>query len=441
MTRPQGPQLRPDPQPHPQPHPWEVQSTTAQADLRSELSSPDRAHDPQSTRTVGIRSQAIAPCVTRPPQPEPAPPPVIPRRAAMPMDLRDRLHRVRSRRPRLRDEFITLAHGSGGSAMRDLIAEVMLGAFGNPYLECLEDQARLDWEAIAAPGDRLALTTDSYVITPLIFPGGTIGTLAVNGTVNDLAVGGAIPHYLTCGFILEEGLPVATLRAIVASMREAAIAAGVQIVTGDTKVVPRGAADQMFINTAGVGVIPAGVTLSADHIQPGDAVLVNGTLGDHGAAIAVARGDLGLATEITSDCQPLHELTAALLAACPHTRVMRDATRGGLATVLDEFASAAGVAIALDELALPVREDVAGLCELLGLDPLYLANEGKVVAIVPGDAVEAALAAWRSHPAGRHAQVIGHVRPQPAGIVVLRTRFGAERAIERLAGDQLPRIC
>ncbi len=335
-----------------------------------------------------------------------------------------------------RETCITLAHGSGGKAMADLISQVFVRRFENPMLTTLNDQAVMDWA-----GGRLALTTDSYVVDPIFFPGSDIGALAVNGTVNDLAVGGATPLYLTCGFILEEGLPLETLRRVVNSMAGAAAAAGVHIVTGDTKVVPRGSADKLFINTAGVGRVPEGIAPSADRLQPGDVVLVNGFLGDHGAAITVARADLALESPIESDCQPLHGLVADILAICPQVRAMRDATRGGLATVLNEFALSSQVGIRLQESALLVRPAVQGLCELLGLDPLYLANEGKLVVVVPPDQADAVLAAMRAHPTGTDSQIIGEVVADPVGFVLLKTAFGSDRILDRLVGDQLPRIC
>jgi hydrogenase expression/formation protein HypE len=348
---------------------------------------------------------------------------------------------ARRQQSTIRDTTITLAHGSGGSAMRDLIDQVFVRSFDNPVLAQLEDQARVDLSTLLAHGDRLAFTTDSYVVDPLFFPGSDIGALAVNGTVNDLAVSGAKPLYLTCSMILEEGFAIATLRQIVQSMKAAADAAGVAIVTGDTKVVDRGAADQVFINTAGVGVIRSGVNCSASNLRPGDAVILNGELGNHGAAILIARGELALETAIASDCQPLNGLVDAILEVCPQVHAMRDATRGGLATVLNEFAQSSKVGIALNEAAIPVREDVSGFCELLGLDPLYLANEGKLVAVVPSETADAVVAAMRSHPAGKDACVIGQVVSAPAGLVTLRTAFGAERIVDLLVGDQLPRIC
>jgi hydrogenase expression/formation protein HypE len=347
----------------------------------------------------------------------------------------------RRRSGKVRDAHVTLAHGSGGKAMRDLIDDVIVAGFDNPLLAPLEDQARVKLAALGALGDRLAFTTDSYVVDPLFFPGGDIGSLAVNGTVNDLAVSGARPLYLSCGFIIEEGLPIATLRRVVASMRAAADVAGVAIVTGDTKVVHRGAADKLFISTAGVGVIPAGIDIAANHAAPGDAVIVSGTIGDHGATVLKARGDLAFDADLESDCRSLHGLVAALLEACPDVHCLRDATRGGVATVLNEFAQSAGVGFLIDETSLPVREAVRGVCELLGLDALYMANEGKLVAVVPGHAAGAALAAMRADPAGCDAAIIGHVREGPRGSVVMATAFGGERIVDMLVGDQLPRIC
>ena len=345
------------------------------------------------------------------------------------------------RRATLGARTITLAHGSGGKGMRDLIEDVLVGAFDNPSLAALEDQALLDLASLTARGDRLALTTDSYVVDPLFFPGGDIGKLAVNGTVNDLAVGGATPLYLTCGLILEEGLEVDVLRRVVHSMRQAADAAGVQIVTGDTKVVGRGAADKLFINTAGVGVVPAGVSLGARRAVPGDRVLANGFIGDHGAAIVDARGQFALDSQILSDCQPLHGLVQAMLAAHPDIHCLRDATRGGIASVANEFAEQSGVCIRLDEASIPLRDEVRGMCELLGLDPLYLANEGKLLAIVPPAGAAAVLQAMRAHPAGADSAIIGEVLESRPGRVTLRSLLGGERVVDVPFGEQLPRIC
>ena len=335
--------------------------------------------------------------------------------------------------------LVTLAHGGGGRAMHDLIDGVFRSRFGSDA--GTEDQARIALPTFTALGDRLAFTTDSYVVDPLFFPGGDIGVLAVNGTVNDLAVGGALPLALSCAVIIEEGLPTETLQRVAESMRRAAEEAGVRIVTGDTKVVNRGAADKLFITTAGIGVIPAGVQIGADRARPGDAVLVNGTIGDHGATILNARGELALQAPLRSDTQPLHTLVQAMLAACPDIHCLRDATRGGLATVLNEFAIASGVAIAIDEAQLPVRDEVRGVCAILGLDPLYFANEGKLAAVVPGEAAQAVLQAMRAHPAGVDAALIGSVVSAPAGQVTLRSRFGGVRIVDTLVGEQLPRIC
>jgi len=335
---------------------------------------------------------------------------------------------------------VTLAHGGGGSAMRDLIEEIFVAAFASGDAP-LEDQARFDLAALAAAGDRLAFTTDSFVVDPLFFPGGDIGTLAVCGTINDLAVGGARPVALSCAVIIEEGLPVETLRRVAGSMAEAARAAGVPIVTGDTKVVARGACDKLFVTTTGIGVVRAGLDIGIGRARPGDVVLVNGLLGDHGAAILNARGDLLLETMVASDCAALHGLVDVLVAAAPGVRSLRDATRGGVAAVLNELAEASAVGVRLNELDTPVRPEVHGFCEILGLDPLYLANEGKLVAIVPPDEADAALAALRAHPLGREAAIIGEVVADRPGRVVMQTRFGGQRIVDMLVGEQLPRIC
>jgi len=336
---------------------------------------------------------------------------------------------------------VTLAHGGGGRAMRQLIEGVLLPAFGNSLLAPLEDQARIPMVELAGLGDRLAFTTDTYVVSPIEFPGGDIGRLAVFGTVNDLAMAGAKPLYLSCGLVLEEGLELAVLARVADSMGRAAREAGVKIVTGDTKVVERGAADRVFINTAGVGVVPREAHIAASRARPGDVLIVNGSLGDHGVAILIARNQLALQAEVASDSQPLHGLVAAMLAACPDIRCLRDATRGGLATVLSEFATASDVCIRVREAALPINEVVRGACEILGLDPLYLANEGKLAAIVPCAAAEVVLAVMRAHPAGRESAIVGEVTASPAGSVILTTSFGGDRIVDMLAGEQLPRIC
>jgi hydrogenase expression/formation protein HypE len=336
---------------------------------------------------------------------------------------------------------VTLAHGGGGKAMKDLIDDVFVEAFGHALLAPLEDQARFDLGQLALHGDRLAFTTDSFVVDPLFFPGGDIGKLAVCGTVNDLAVGGAVPLYLSCAVIIEEGVTIDLLRRIARSMAMTAQQAGVRIVTGDTKVVQKGACDRVFITTTGIGVIREGVDLGVHRARPGDAVLVNGLLGDHGAAILGARGDMALDSPIESDCAPLHGLIADLLAAAPGVRFVRDATRGGVATVLNEIADASHVAIEIDEEQTPIREQVKAFCEILGLDPLYLANEGKIVVIAPPGEAEAALAALRAHPLGSGAAIVGTVTTGEAGRVTMRTIFGGRRIVDMLVGEQLPRIC
>jgi hydrogenase expression/formation protein HypE len=336
---------------------------------------------------------------------------------------------------------VTLAHGGGGKAMKDLIDDVFVAAFDNHALAPLEDQARFDLAEFAVHGDRLAFTTDSFVVDPLFFPGGDIGELAVCGTVNDLAVGGATPLFLSCAVIVEEGMSVDVLRQVAQSMATTAREAGVRIVTGDTKVVQRGACDKLFITTTGIGVIRKGLALGVDTARPGDVVLVNGLLGDHGAAILCARGDMALDTLIESDCACLHGLIESMLTAAPGIRFVRDATRGGLATVLNEIADGSHVSIEIDEAATPIREEVKAFCEILGLDPLYLANEGKVVVIAPPQQADAALAAMRSHPLGSGAQIIGRVSQGETGRVTMRTVFGGRRIVDMLVGEQLPRIC
>jgi hydrogenase expression/formation protein HypE len=290
-------------------------------------------------------------------------------------------------------------------------------------------------------GTRLAFTTDSFVVRPLFFPGGDIGRLAVHGTVNDLAVGGARPLFLSAAFILEEGLPLTDLQRIVASMREACREAGVALVTGDTKVVDRGKGDGVFITTSGIGLVPEGRALSIHGARPGDCVLVSGTLGDHGIAIMSVREGLEFETVLESDTAPLNGLAEAVLEACPGTRCMRDPTRGGLSSVLNELAAASDVGVELDEAAIPLRPEVRGACEMLGLDPLYVANEGKLVAVVPPEDADRALAAMRAHPLGTNAAVVGTVVAKHAGMVTLRSRVGGERVVTLLAGEQLPRIC
>jgi hydrogenase expression/formation protein HypE len=336
---------------------------------------------------------------------------------------------------------VSLAHGAGGRAMRELITGLIAPAFDNGWLAPLEDQARFPYEQVPV-GASLAFTTDSYVVSPLSFAGGDIGTLAVCGTVNDLAVGGAVPRWLSCGLILEEGLPFDTLRAVLHSMARCAREAGVAIVTGDTKVVERGAADGLFINTAGIGTIPAGRRTGAREVRAGDRVIVNGELGDHGVAVLAARNDMALEIPVRSDCAPLNGLIEAMFAAAPRLRWLRDCTRGGLATVANEFAAESRLQLRLDEASLPVADAVRGACEMLGLDPLYLANEGKLAAVVAPEDCDAVLAAMREHPLGRRAAAVGEVLGGGhPGLVTLRSAFGGERVVDLLHGDQLPRIC
>ncbi len=331
---------------------------------------------------------------------------------------------------------IDMTHGSGGRAMAQLVDELFAPAFRNDYLAQGNDQAILP-----PPGGRLAIATDSHVISPLFFPGGDIGSLSVHGTVNDLAMGGATPLYLSAGFILEEGLPLADLQRIVHSMAAAARDAGVRIVTGDTKVVERGHGDGVYISTTGIGVVADGVQLCGSQARPGDAILVSGTLGEHGMAVMSQRENLGFASPIVSDSAALHTLAAALMAASPGLRLMRDPTRGGLATTLNEIARQSGVGMQLQEDAIPLQPAVRAACEFLGLDPLYVANEGKLIAVCPAAEADAALAALRAHPLGRHAANIGQVVADPHHFVRVRTPFGGERLLDWLAGEMLPRIC
>ena len=349
----------------------------------------------------------------------------------------DRIDRARRRRPKVREERITMSHGAGGKATQTLIEAVFLDTFRNPRLEQLEDAARLD-----IGGTRLAFTTDSYVVSPLFFPGGNIGDLAVNGTVNDLSVSGATPLYLSAGFILEEGFPVADLIRITESMQAAAAVAGVQIVTGDTKVVEKGKADGCYINTAGVGLIAQDAAeLGVALARPGDAIIVSGSIGDHGVTIMLARGELDIEADLQSDTAPLNGLVASLLAATDGVRALRDATRGGVATILNEIAKSADVGVLVREDAIPVRTEVRGASELLGIDPMYVACEGRLVAVVDAGQADRALAALRAHPLGAEAAIIGHVTADPPGIVQLKTAFGGTRIVDTLVGDPLPRIC
>jgi len=333
-------------------------------------------------------------------------------------------------------DTVLLGHGSGGKLSVDLVREIFLPAFQNPVLARLDDQA-----VFAVDKCRLAMTTDSFVVKPLFFPGGDIGSLAVNGTINDLAMGGARPLYLSAAFILEEGLSFEVLRRVVQSMREAAAEAGVAIVTGDTKVVERGSGDEIFVTTTGIGVVPDGVSLSADQAKPGDKVLLSGSIGDHGIAILAQREGLEFESEIESDSAALHTLVAGMLSVGGGIRCMRDPTRGGLSSTLNEIAAQSGVGIELVEQEIPVREEVRGACEMLGLDPLYVANEGKLVAIVEPGAARGILTAMRQHPLGPEARMVGTITAANRGLVIMRTALGTTRIVDMLAGDQLPRIC
>ena len=338
--------------------------------------------------------------------------------------------------PIMEYETIQLAHGSGGRLSAELVSRFFLPRFGNETLNRLEDQAVVDF-----PQGRLALTTDSFVVDPLFFPGGDIGDLAINGTVNDVCMSGATPLYLAAAFIIEEGLPMVTLHRILLSMEKAAKSAGVQIVTGDTKVVNRGCCDKLFITTTGVGRVPAGANISAANLQAGDKIILSGSIGDHGMAILTSREGLSFASRVQSDTAALNGLVARMLQASPTIHAMRDPTRGGLATTLNEFAAASGVGIVLQEAAIPVRPEVRGACEVLGIDPMYVANEGKLVAVVPGEVADTVVAAMRSHPLGREAAIIGEVVAENRGMVVMRNALGAQRIVDMPVGEQLPRIC
>lgn len=343
--------------------------------------------------------------------------------------------------PSSRYDRVLLGHGSGGTLSHDLLHRVFLPAFHNDILALLEDQATVSWPGDTPAGTRLAVTTDAFVVRPLFFPGGDIGSLSVYGTVNDLAVGGAEPLYLTASFILEEGLPLTDLQRVVASMRAACQRAGVTLIAGDTKVVDRGHCDQLFISTTGVGRVPPGRTLSIHAAQPGDALVISGTVGDHGIAILSVREGLAFETVLESDAAPLTDLVQTLLAACPRLRGMRDPTRGGLTSTLHELAVAAQVGVELEESAIPIRHEVQAACEMLGLDPLYVANEGKLLAVVPAEDAALVVEVMRQHPLGRDAAIIGRVVAEHPGLITLRTRIGGERIVTMLSGEQLPRIC
>jgi len=334
----------------------------------------------------------------------------------------------------LKDKIL-LAHGSGGKLAHELVEKSFLKALANPFLAKLDDSAVFDLSG------RLAFTTDSYVVSPIFFPGGDIGKLAVYGTVNDLAMSGAKPLYLSLAFIIEEGLPQSELEEIVNSVQEAAKKARVEIVTGDTKVVHRGSADKLFINTSGVGIIPEGVNISGSNASPGDRVLLSGSIGDHGIAVLSQREGLSFSTQLESDCAPLGSLVAEMLVASPNIHCLRDPTRGGLATTLNELAKQSKVSIRIEEEKVPVREEVVAACEMLGFDPLYVANEGKLVAIVPAKDADKILKAMRENHYGRGAAIIGEVKAEHPGRVVMKTCLGASRIVDMLVGDLLPRIC
>ncbi len=331
---------------------------------------------------------------------------------------------------------IVLGHGSGGRLSAELIERVFLPAFSNPTLDRLDDQA-----VLSLNGGRLAFTTDAFVVTPIFFPGGDIGDLAVNGTVNDLAMSGARPLYLSASFILEEGLAIEELQRIVASMRRAAGAAGVQVVTGDTKVVDRGKGDKLFITTTGIGVIERPVDVSAANARPGDRIILSGSIGDHGIAVMACREELEFEGVIESDTAPLHGLVEAMLEVSCEIHAMRDPTRGGLATTLNEIAGRSRAGMNIRELEIPIGETVGGACALLGLDPLYVANEGKLVAVVPAEVADQMVACMRQHPLGREARIIGEVTAEHPGMVLMKTEIGGTRIVDVLPGEQLPRIC
>lgn len=331
---------------------------------------------------------------------------------------------------------IVLAHGGGGKLSHQLIEKMVLPQFDNELLAPLHDGA-----IFSINGARLAFSTDSYVVSPIFFPGGDIGKLAVHGTVNDLAMCGARPLYLSVGFILEEGTPMTDFWRVVQSMREAADAAGVKLVTGDTKVVDRGKADKIFVNTTGIGIVPDGVNIHPARAEAGDKIIISGPIAVHGIAIMSVREGLEFETEIASDTAPLNGLTEAMFAASKNIHVLRDPTRGGVTSALSEIAQTARVGMLLDEASIPIDEEVKGACEILGLDPLYVANEGKLLAIVPPDDAEKVLAAMRAHPLGRQSAIIGEITPDHTRFVIMKTRVGGMRVVDMLSGEQLPRIC
>jgi len=343
--------------------------------------------------------------------------------------------------PRTQYEHVLLGHGSGGRMTADLIQRTFLPLLDSHILAALEDQATVSVDGLGGSGARLAFTTDAFVVRPIFFPGGDIGRLAIHGTVNDLAVGGAVPLFLAAAFILEEGLRIEDLERIVRSMRAACDEADVSLVTADTKVVDRGKGDQIFITTTGIGLVPAQCKLSIHAARPGDRILVSGAIGDHGIAIMSVREGIEFETVLESDTAPLVGLAQALLTACPTIRAMRDPTRGGLSSALHELADASHVGVKLTEAAIPLRGEVRAACEMLGLDPLYVASEGKLITVVPAPDAERALAVMRSHPLGKNAAIIGEVVEEHPGMVTIRSSLGRERIVTMLAAEQLPRIC
>ena len=338
--------------------------------------------------------------------------------------------------PILSHDTVQLAHGAGGKLSNEMIDKIFLPRFSNTTLEKMEDQAILE-----NPGGRIAFSTDTFVVDPIFFPGGNIGDLAINGTVNDVAMSGAQPKFLSVGFILEEGLPFETLHRIVLSMEAAAKLAGVQVVAGDTKVVNRGSCDKLFINTTGFGFVPDGVNISAANLRPGDKIILSGTIADHGMAVMTSREGLSFQSTVKSDTAGLNHLVNDMIATSNDIHALRDPTRGGLATSLNEFAATSNVGIQLEDDRIPVRDDVRGACEILGIDPLYVANEGKLVAVVPANIAEAMLAVMKKNPLGEHAAIIGEVTDSHPGVVALRTGLGANRIVDMPVGEQLPRIC
>jgi len=338
--------------------------------------------------------------------------------------------------PIMSHDTVQLAHGAGGRLSAELIKKIFVPRFTNATLEKMEDQA-----VLPQPGGRVAFTTDTFVVDPIFFPGGDIGDLAINGTVNDVCMSGAKPLYLSVGFILEEGLPFETLHRITLSMEEAAKKAGIQIVTGDTKVVNRGSCDKLFINTSGIGVLDPKIDISAANLRPGDKVIVSGTLADHGMAVMTTREGLSFQSTVRSDTASLNGLVADMLQVSTDIHAMRDPTRGGLATTLNEFAKTSGVGIKLDEAAIPVKPEVQGACEVLGIDPLYVANEGKLVVVVPGEIADDMLASMQANELGKDAAIIGEVTAEHAGMVYLTTGLGGTRIVDMPIGEQLPRIC